>query len=232
MQTNPTQVFVLEGYRAEEQVEQSSNFSAPLCSLTSGRLVFAAGAVGVTLYGDPLLPALYCAHFAGQAPNVNVQGGIITMHHTAISRPNRVGQFHEALATIALNGAIPWEIECRGGLAGLIAELRELPLRALDLGSVSGATLALPIPSATVFVYLAGSVSDVVFYRPHNVAARVQINGSASHLMFDEQYVGAVIDGVRWQSSDYQQATARYDISIAGSASQVTIATWGLESGE
>jgi len=232
MQPQSTQVCALAGYTAEKQDEQSGNFSAPLCSLTSGRLVFAAGAVGVTLYGDPLLPALYCAHFAGHAPSVNVQDGIITMRYHAIPTPNRAGQFHEALATIALNGAIPWEIECRGGLAGLIADLRELPLRALDLGSVSGATLALPSPSATVFVYLAGSVSDVVFYRPHNVAVRVQINGSASHLMFDEQYFGAVIDGVRWQSPDYKQATARYDISIAGSASHVTLATWGLEIGE
>lgn len=226
MQHKYVQVLPTNGYISESPCHKSDNFSAPLGSLTNGRLIFAAGAIGVTFYGDPLLPDLYRAHFADIPPSITVQSGIVTIHYEQTPSRNHPVWRHETLAAIALNGTIPWEIECRGGLAGLMADLRELPLRALDLGSISGAVLALPKPLGPVFIYLAGSVSDVALYRPPNVAVRIQINGSASHLTFDEQHYRALNDGIRWQSPDYQHGAACYEISIAGSASNMKITTW------
>ncbi|MCX6046881.1 MAG: hypothetical protein NT075_17395 [Chloroflexi bacterium] len=226
MRHQQPQALTMASDNTQSAYDQSANFSAPRCSLSNGRLVFASGAIGVTLYGDPLLPDLYQAHFTGHLPNVSVQTGIVTIQYNQLPVYARSINNEEAPATIALNGTIAWEIECRGGLAHGIADLRELALRSLDLGSVSGAALALPQPAETIFIYMAGSVSDVVIYRPRGVAARVQINGSASHLRFDEQDFGAVIDGVRWQSVDYNKVSARYEISIAGSASNVRMATW------
>jgi hypothetical protein len=42
-------------------------------------------------------------------------------------------------------------------------------------------------------------------------------------LTFDGQRFGAVADGIRWQTADYAGATNRYDISIAGSISNMTV---------
>jgi len=48
-------------------------------SVTSGHLVFASGAGGVTLQADSALPDLYRAHFAGHIPSVWAQNGMVTI---------------------------------------------------------------------------------------------------------------------------------------------------------
>jgi hypothetical protein len=201
----------------------NNNYSAPLGSLTSGRLLFASGAAGITIQGDPNLSDLYRAHFERPMPSIQVQEGIVTFRYRHRSFLEWLTNWREPLAHLTLNGSIPWEIEFRGGVAKLTADLRALSLRALDLGSASEIKLILPSPSGTVYIYIAGSASDVTIQHPPGSALRVQIGGGASNLTFDEQRFGAVADGICWQTPDYNGAVNRYEISIAGSVSNMTI---------
>jgi hypothetical protein len=125
-----------------------------------------------------------------------------------------------------LNGSLPWEIEFHGGVSELTADLSGLMLRSLDLSSANQVTITFPRPAGAVYIYVAGSVSDFSLYRPPGVAVRVHLSSSASNLTFDQQHFGAVAGEMRWQTPNYTSATDRYDISVAGSASNMTIATW------
>jgi len=195
------------------------NFTAPLGSATSGRLVFASGVGGVTIQADPTLPDLYRATFEHHLPGVQVQDGAVTIQY----RRFLVSDRREPIAQLTLNGAIPWEIEFRDGVSQLTADLSRLPLRALDLSSASQVVITLPQPSAAVFVHVSGSASDLTIYRPAGVAIRVHISGSASNLALDEHHFGATADGLHWQTPDYHRTTQRYDLSVSGSVSNLTI---------
>jgi hypothetical protein len=201
-----------------------SDFAGPLGSATSGRLVFSSGAAGVTLQADPALPDLFRAHFEQHIPNVRLQGGTVTIQYRNFSFFNGLIYWREPIARVTLNGSLPWEIEFRDGVSKLNADLSSLQLRAFDLGSASQVTVTLPQPSITVFVHVSGSASNITIHRPAGVAVRVSISGSASNLSFDEHYFAAVAGGLRWQTHNYNSITERYDLSISGSASDMTIA--------
>jgi hypothetical protein len=210
--------------------------AAPLDAATAGWLVFSSGAIGVTLQGDPALAELYRARFVQDVPNVHIErepadkrpstGAStckVTVHYRQRTPADWPSMRREPLAAIALNGSIPWEIEFHGGVANLQADLRRLRLRSLDLSDSSAAKLLLPEPTGTVYLYVGGSASDIVIWRPAKVALRVQIAGSASQVRIDEQPWGAIANGITWQTPDYLAVADRYDIRFAGSVSNLTI---------
>ena len=220
----------------EEGRRSESLSAAPLDAATAGRLVFTSAAIGITLQGDPALVELYRARFVQHVPRVHLEqepadkrpstgpGGCkVTIHYRQRTPADWLTLWREPLAAIALNGSIPWEIEFRGGVANLQADLRELQLRSLDLSDSSAVKLLLPRPTGTVYLYVSGSASDIVSQRPAGIALRVQIAGSASQVCIDEQPFGAVANGISWQTHDYHAAADRYDIRFAGSVSNVTI---------
>src|SRR5262245_27691665 len=109
--------------------------TAPLGAATSGRLVLTSGAIGVTMEGEPALVALYQARFVEHVPSVDVDRESagskvckVTIHYRQRRVADWLTQWRDQLATIALNGAIPWEIEFHGGVANLQADLRKLGL--------------------------------------------------------------------------------------------------------
>lgn len=206
---------------APDRQSERRNFTAPLGSATSGRLVFASGVGGVTIQADPTLPDLYRAHFEHHLPSVQVQDDTVTIQYHRFSASDG----REPIARLILNGAIPWEIEFRDGVSKLTADLSQLPLRALDLSSASQVVVTLPQPLGTVFVHVSGSASDLTIQRPAGVAIRAHISGSASNLALDEQHFGAVADALHWQTPDYHRTTHRYDLSISGSVSNMTLAS-------
>lgn len=201
-----------------------NDFAAPLGSVTSGHLVFASGAGGVTLQADSALPDLCRAHFAGHIPSVWAQNGMVTIQYRRLSFFDWLASWRGPVAEVTLNGSLPWEIEFRDGVSQLTADLSGLQLRALDLSSASQVVVTLPQPSDIVFVHVSGSVSNFTLRRPAGVAVRVHISGSASNLTFDEERYGAAAGGMRWQTPGYNSAADRYDITISGSVSDMTIA--------
>jgi hypothetical protein len=172
------------------------------------------------------MPDLYRAHFTGRKPAVRVHDGTVTIRYHRGLFLDWLGAPREPLAAIALSGSLPWELEFHGGVSRLTADLRGLRLLSVDLlGGASHVTMSLPRPVGTVFIHIAGGVSDIILQRPVGVAVRALISGSSSDLRLDDRYIGASPRSVRWQTPDYERAGGRYDISIAGSASRLAIVT-------
>ena len=200
------------------------DFTAPLNGATSGRLVFASGATNVTIHSEPALADLAHAHFEQHTPGVWAREGTITIQYRNYGLLDWLTDWREPVADVTLNPGVPWEIEFAGGVSNLRAELGQLPLRSLDLHSVSDATLVLPRPTDVIHLGLSGSASNLTIYRPAGVAVRLHIGGGASNLRIDGQRFGAIGGGFDWQSADYASAPARVEISISGSVSDLTIA--------
>jgi hypothetical protein len=220
----------------ECQQHSESLSTAPLGAATGGQLVFTSVAIGVTILGDPALVELYRARFVQHVPSIHLEQEPaderpptgarpckVTIHYRHRRPADRLTLWREPLAAIALNGSIPWEIEFHSGVANLQADLRGLRLRSLDLSDSSEVKVLLPQPTGNVYLYVSGSASDVVIQRPVGVALCVQIAGSASQVRIDGQPIGAITNGINWQTPNYHAASDRYDIRFASSVSNVMI---------
>lgn len=109
--------------------------------MMSGRLEVVCSAVNVTLQVAASLEPLYEAHFRGPAPEVQVNGGTVTLTYP---RRRDLADGGLAGAAITLKGSLPWEIEF-DSVSKLVADLSTLPLRSLDVtGSISEGTVLLP----------------------------------------------------------------------------------------
>jgi hypothetical protein len=125
---------------------------------------------------------------------------------------------------ITLNASIPWEIEVRGNLANLNADLRGLDLHSLDvLGVSSQIRLLLSEPAETAFIYITGGVRKGTIRVPPGVGIRVQVKGGIYNLVFDGQRFSALERDINLENSTFKSATSRCDICIASGADHLTI---------
>lgn len=203
---------------------ESSEFSAPLGGIQSGRLVFASPARQVYLRVSRTKERLYWARFKHQAPGVWLHEGSLTIqyHHSLLTEHPPSAK--EPLAEISLNGSLPWEIEFHNGVSHLNAELNGLQLRSLDiLGGASHLHLALSEPLTTTFIYISGGINRGYIFRPSGVGLRIRISGGANQLLFDSRSFNAITEEINLESASFKNASSRYDISIIGGASNLTI---------
>ena len=199
------------------------DYTAPLGSITHGRLQFTRGAANVTLRADSSIGDLYRARFDGPPPEVHAQDGAVTIRYPRTFHPF---DWRKRTAEVTLNAAIPWQIEFHGGLSRLDADLSVLRLGSFEItGGASGVALTLPHPSGTVPVRVSGGSGDVTIHRPKGVAARISVRRGASKLAFDEQRFGAIGGETRLQTNDYDGATDRYDVEVTGGASKLSVDT-------
>jgi len=209
---------------------------APLGSATSGRLVFTAGAVDVTLLTEPALQGLVRGRFVRRVSWVGFEAGIVMVgyypeapRHPGARCPfflplNRRDSPDKTGDAITLNASIPWEIEFRGSTSNLNADLRGLELRSLDLlGGASQINLLLSRPSNATFIYITGGIRDGTIRVPAGVGMRVQVSGGVSDLLFDGQHFAEIGGATILENSIFKSATSRCDICIAGGASNLTI---------
>jgi hypothetical protein len=205
--------------------------AAPLDAAKRGRLEFVRGASLVSIEASGAMSDLYRAHFEGPMPRIVVRDGAVSVQYRRLSLAEWARYAllwgHHA-AEIALNTAIPWQIEIRGGVSKFRADLRELRLISLEVrGGASELEALLPPPSGIVAVRIGGGASNVTQRRPSAAAVGIQVRGGASKLIFDEQYFGAIGGGVRLATAGHSSAADRYDIVIAGGASRLTVETYG-----
>jgi hypothetical protein len=196
-----------------------------LTALSAARLGFASGVAGLTLRTDPSLAEPLRARFERHTPAMSMADGAITIAYRVIPVLDwLIYAVHEPRAHITLNGSLRWELDFGGGVKKLDADLRSMSLRALHVRQgVDRASIALGRPEGTVAVRVDGGASELLVCRPAGVAVRVAVNGGASQLRVDEHRFGAIGGGTRWQSPDYDLATDRYDIFIAGGASRLSV---------
>lgn len=208
--------------RAASRDDGGGEFSAPLGSAEGGRLVFANGTSRLTLRADPGMGDLYRAHFEGPAPKVKAEDGTVTVRY-----PKRffgLLDWRDQPGEVALNAAVPWEVEVRGGAYRIEADLGGLGLSSFVLkGGFADCALTLPEPSGVVPVRLSGGASKASIRRPAGVEARLEVKGGVSRLTFDGQSFDAAGGKVRLQSSGYDGARDRYEIEVSGGASEIHV---------
>lgn len=208
--------------RAASAGGEGRESTAPLGAVERGRLVFANGAYRLTLRAAPGLGDLYRAQFEGTAPKIEVEGGTVTIRY-----PKRffglVGSRSQP-GEIALNAAVPWAIEVRGGAYQLEADLRGVELTSfVSTWGFAENELTLPQPTGPVPIRLSGGTSNVRISRPAGVEARVVVQGGVGTLTFDGRLFDALDGKARLQSPGYDGATDRYEIEISGGANGITI---------
>lgn len=202
---------------------ECSHFSAPAGTLERGRLVFTSGAQGFELTADSSMPYLYQAHFRGPTPRVWRQENIVTVDYMP-QILDRLVNLRRKLAAIRLNGEISWEIEFHKGVSQLSANLAQLQLRSLDiLGDAHQVRLALSRPKGSAFIYVAGGVNQTSLRVASTAEVRVHIGGGSTNLEFADRRYAALGSETSLESPGFESATNRYDICIAGGASNLTI---------
>lgn len=213
------------------------SYVARVGGVTSGRLVFLSGAPRITVRGDATLTELYRASFAGPVPRMRVRGGVVTVAYPHLGwfdwRAQIAGQNIDASAhwqkdrgEIALNAAVPWAIELRGGISTWSADLRALRLESFELrGGASKIEMALPRPSGVVPLRVNGGMSKISFERPKGVAMGLEIRGGISEVTVDGQTYKSA-GSLSIQSPGAETAPDRYEIEISGGVSKLSISTF------
>jgi hypothetical protein len=201
-------------------------FSAPLGDLKRGHLEIASGNSNGDLRGDSAIQELFQSQFIGQIPHVRTRNESVIIRY-----PHSLREWFKHLilanrhaASILLNTSIPWSIDIHGGAAHLDADLQALQLSSLVIaGGVAETNLLLPRPTGTVQIYIGSGVSNLRILRPKDVSAQLKITGGVSNLIFDDQYYASIGGGIHVNAPDYQAENDRYDITVSGGVSNLSI---------
>ena len=147
-------------------------------------------------------------------PGSGSGGGLVTIEYGPRLRP---GDWRRQAADIRLNPSVGWRIEAPRGVAGLQADLSAARLLGMEVDHAAASSeLTLARPSNPVLLQFGGGTGKVTIHRPIGTAARVKVTqGGASGISFDDQSYKAVGGEATWKTSDFEQATDRYDIAFA-----------------
>jgi hypothetical protein len=194
----------------------------PIGDATSGTLRFTRGASNVTLRTAPEPSRLCRLLFTGRQPDVRHDGaGEITIAYPRAFHPL---DWRKHAVNGTLTDAIPWTLEIRGGLAHLDADLASLRLQELVVhGGASNVQIVLPAPVGVIPVRIDGGASQMDIARPAGVTVKLDIGGGASPVRIDDQRFGAMAGPTSLAGGANAGSPDRYEITIAGGASQLTI---------
>jgi hypothetical protein len=84
-------------------------------------------------------------------------------------------------------------------------------------------TVTLSPPDGSVRVTFAGGVSKLRLRRPEGVAARLELEGGSSTVVFDAHRLGAVSGETRLESPHYARSQNRYEITVLGGAQELSV---------
>ena len=200
--------------------DQPRDVSARVGSVRKGRLLVRPAGTQLRIHAESLGRDLYRAHFVGRPPSVRERHGFVSI---AYSRYRAAGK-RKHLADVALNSAVPWEIEVRGGVSSLVEDLSALQLQSLTVTEgARDVSVTLPAPVGTVRIAFAGGVSKLRLRRPAGVAARLELEGGSNTVVFDAQRLGALGGATRLETPHYADSPNRYEIAVLGGASELFI---------
>ena len=219
-----------------DEAGAGGSYAAPLGGVTRGQLVFLSGAPRITVRGDATLTELYRARFAGPVPRMRVRGGVVTVSYPHFGwldwRAQFAGQNIEASAhwrkdqgEIALNSAVPWAIELRGGVSSWTADLRDLRLESFELrGGASKIEMLLPRPVGIVPIRVVGGMTRVSITRPAGVAVGLTIRGGFSEVVLDG-HANKTAGSLSIQTPGAGSVADRYEIEITGGVSKMSVSS-------
>ena len=220
-----------------EEAGAGGSYAAPVGGVTSGRLIFVSGAPAIVVRGDATLTELYKARFDGPVPRMRVRDGVVTVGYPRFSwfdwRAQIADQSVDVSAhwrknrgEIALNPAVPWSVELRGGASRLTADMRVLRLEGFEMrGGASKIDMLLPRPVGVVPIRITGGMSRLHIQRPVGVAAGLEVHGGVSDITVDDE----VFKGrgqLSLQTPDAATTPDRYEIEVTGGASKISISTY------
>jgi hypothetical protein len=219
-----------------DETDAGGTFAARVGGVTAGRLIFLSGAPKMVVRGDAKLADLYQARFAGPVPKMRVRDGVVTVGYPRFQWFDWRGQFGdqtiEASAhwrkdegEIALNPAVPWSIELRGGASRLTADLRLLRLESFEMkGGANKLELHLPVPVGVVSIRINGGTSEIKIRRPVGTHAGLEIAGGVSEVTVDGDTYRS-IGHLSLQTPGAAGAADRYEIEVSGGVNKLSVST-------
>jgi DNA-binding MarR family transcriptional regulator len=219
-----------------EETDAGGTFAARVGGVTAGRLIFLSGAPKMVVRGDAKLVDLYQARFAGPVPKMRVRDGVVTVGYPRFQwfdwRAQIGDQTIEASAhwrkdegEIALNAAVPWSIELRGGASRLSADLRLLRLQSFEMrGGANKIELQLPAPVGVVNIRIQGGISEIKIRRPIGTHAGLEIAGGVSEVTVDGDSYKSV-GHLALQTPGAAGAPDRYEIQLSGGVNKLSVST-------
>jgi DNA-binding MarR family transcriptional regulator len=196
----------------------ADHLSAPLGGVTAGRLEVAASVSRLRIGADATMPDLYRALFEKRAPRIRVSGGTVSLAFTGLwGAASGRGQ-------VILNATIPWAVDIRGGASEMEVDLSPVSLSEMAMtGGASRVHLGLGSPVGTVPLRVRGGASRVTVRRPAAVPVRVRVSGGLSRLTLDGRRLPSAGSGSVLDSAGYEGAVDRYELSVEGGASRITV---------
>ncbi len=198
--------------------ESEGRLSTPRGDVTSGRLEIVASVVRMRICSDREMPDLYRASFERRAPRIRVNAGTVNLAFPGLWHPGT------GRGQVTLSGAIPWALDIRGGAAEMDLELSSLALTEMTMtGGASKVDFRLSRPVGTVPLRIRGGASRVTIRRPAGVPVRVRVTGGLSRLTLDSRRLASSGAGTVRDTPGYEAAVDRYELSVEGGASRITI---------
>jgi len=195
-----------------------SEHAAPLGGLTSARLTFRSGAQDLRIRAGHVSGELYRGRFDGATPQVRVRDGRVLVQYRGIPF-----DWRKRTATMALNPTIPWTIEVVGGISRIEADLREVPVRRLEVTGGSERTqIELGPPRGDVPIKLTGGTKTLRLERPAGVPVRLRVLGNSS-VIVDERALGARSGDTVIEPPGWASARERYSLEVIGGSKSITI---------
>jgi len=193
-------------------------------SLTAARLEIAVGAARIDVRSAPLAEQLYRVHIDHSGPQAEVRLDRAT-GTVRVSQPVTwaIGAGRRLRIDAQLSDALPWTVSCNTGAVRGVFDLTSGQAAGFECRTgASRLDLNLPKPKGQVAIRIEGGGLQVDITRPTGVAIRVQASGGAVRLRAD----GVRQDGIgnrEWRSQGFDSAGDRYEVTVAGGATTVTV---------
>jgi cell wall-active antibiotic response 4TMS protein YvqF len=195
-------------------------------NLQQASLEVDAGAATISISGnDSIGGDLYHAHieYNGPKPTISLDRGTGSLK---ISQSNNGFDFLRSqrfVLTLELNTGVTWSITENTGAATDTLNLSSLKVASMSLNTgASREDITLGPPSGSVSITINGGALTAQIHRPGGTPASVRVAGGAVTLDADGHHQGA-IGNASYQTSDYDSAADRYDVSVNGGACTVTL---------
>lgn len=201
-----------------------SAYAAPIGGLSRARLSFKSGANELLIRGSAEFDDLYRATFDGQVPQVRLRDGTVSIQY----KGRWQWDWRDRRADVALNAAVPWDVEIVGGSNKLQGKLASVDLRSFELtGGVDQFRLSLGRPVGIVPIRLTGGANHARFERPAGVHVQLQLSGGAGGVEFDRQKLGATAGHNLLETTGAADAADRFVIEVTGGASRIAVVETG-----
>jgi hypothetical protein len=202
----------------------TSSVSLPRNGLSAATLDLQNGSTQIDVATGPLTGELLRVTTpagGGQAPSLTVSGSVVTVGLDTVAGGSGVNH-----VTLGLEAAVLWTIRINGGTTTLTVDTSAGGLRELDLmAGASQMAVTLGVPVGTVGVTVTGGAGALTVRRPTSIPIRVRGNGVGS-LMIDGSQQSSN-GSVNAATSDWDAASARYDVDIESGVGAVTIERTG-----